>query len=438
MSSATVEELKYWDSQICKIGEKFNLDWYDIDYEIIDYNEMISAMAYTGLPTHYRHWSFGKAYERTHTLYNAGMQGLPYEMIINTDPSIAYLMLENGMYIHILTMSHCVGHSDFFKNNRMFAHTDAKNALSKFKSAGKYVKELIEDPSIGIEEVEAIIDACHAIKYQVPRYPGIKRKSHLDLKQLYAQKILEDEVGLYDDFDLEKIPLEKDYNLLSFITEHGRNLSDWQKNLVSVIEDNSSYFIPQALTKIMNEGWAVLIHEKIVTELQLPDKYHIPFIKLHNQVIRPQLGEINPYFLGYRIFKDIEKKFGFEECMLVREVHNDITFLRKYLTQELCDELNLFTYSFKKSKNYKTIDDVSDEVGWEKIRDDLIKTVGLSSVPVVYVEEIGESHTLILRHEHDGRDLDIPYAKKVHSYIEKLWGDEVRLYTLLEGDDWEF
>jgi len=438
MSDWTVEELEYWDNKICQLGKKYGLDWYDIDYEIIDYHEMISAMAYVGLPTHYRHWSFGKAYERTHTLYNAGMQGLPYEMIINTNPSIAYLMLENSMFIHILTMSHCVGHSDFFKKNRMFAHTDADNTLTKFKAAAKYIRSLIEDPSIGMEEVEKMMDACHAIKYQIPRYPGIKRHSPDDLKNIYAQKILEDKTGQYDDFDLEKIPLEREYNLLAFIADHSRNLKEWQRNLIRITEENSSYFIPQALTKIMNEGWAVLMHEKIVKDLELPDKYHIPFIKLHNQIVRPSLAQINPYHLGYKIFKDIEEKYGFEECLLVREVHNDITFLRKYLTFELCDKMNLFSYSFKKDKGSTTIDEVSDEIGWEMIRDNLIKTVGLNGVPVVYVEEMLNDHTLILQHEHDGRDLDIPYAKKVHEYIKYLWADEVELFTTLEGDDWEF
>jgi len=438
MTDRTAEELQHWDEKICRIGKKYGLDWYDIDYEIIDYHEMISAMAYTGLPTHYRHWSFGKAYERTHTLYNAGMTGLPYEMIINTDPSISYLMTENQMYIHILTMAHCLGHSDFFKNNRMFMHTNAGGALSRFKAAAKYIRSLIEDPSVGIDEVESIIDACHAIKYQVPRYPGIRRYTNEEIKLVYVQKIHEDNTGQYKDFDLDKIPLERDYNLLAFIAEHSRSLKEWQRNLITIIEENSSYFIPQAMTKIMNEGWAVLMHEKIVQELELPDKYHLPFIKLHNQVIRPQLGEMNPYYLGYRLFKDIEEKYGFEECKLVREVHNDITFLRKYLTQEMCDRMNLFSYSHKKSKGYKTIDDVSDERGWELIRDDLIKMIGLNSVPIVYVDEITKQHSLILRHEHDGRDLDIPYAKKVHRYIEELWGDEVKLYTALEGDDWEF
>ena len=311
MADWTVEELEHWDHKISQIGEKYGLDWYEIDYEIIDYHEMISAMAYTGLPTHYRHWSFGKAYERTHTLYNAGMTGLPYEMIINTNPSISYLMTENQMYIHILTMAHCLGHSDFFKNNRMFAHTNAEGALLKFKTAAKYIRSLIEDPTIGIDEVERIIDACHAIKYQVPRYPGIKRRTPAELREIYAQKIHEDDTGLYKDFNLDKIPLERDYNVLAFIAEHSRNLKEWLRNLISIIEEKSSYFVPQAMTKIMNEGWAVLMHEKILQDLVLPDKYHLPFIKLHNQVIRPHLGQINHYHLGYKLLEKIIEDKGF-------------------------------------------------------------------------------------------------------------------------------
>jgi len=438
MSSWTVTELESWDNKICEIAANYGLNWYDIDYEIIDYQEMIGAMAYTGLPTHYKHWSFGKAYERTHTLYNAGMQGLPYEMIINSDPSIAYLMRENEMHTHILTMAHCIGHSDFFKNNRTFFSTHPEIIISKFKAAGKFVKELIEDPSIGIDEVEKVLDACHAIKYQIPRFPGITRRSQKKLKQMYAKRILDDDLGIYKDFDLEKIPLDPDYNLVAFIIEHSRSLSEWQRNLMHIVEETSQYFIPQALTKIMNEGWAVLMHEKIVHELNLPDKYYLPFIKLHNQVIRPHLGSINPYYLGYKIFKKIEKESGFEECLLAREIHNDITFVRKYLDQEMCEELNLFSYSYKPDRDYTTVDEISDMIGWENVRDSLIKMIGLNSVPVIYVEELEKDHTLILRHEHDGRDLDIKYAKRVFGYIKNLWGDNIKLFTILEDEPWEF
>ncbi|HIB84069.1 MAG TPA: stage V sporulation protein R, partial [Chromatiaceae bacterium] len=129
---------------------------------------------------------------------------------------------------------------------------------------------------------------------------------------------------------------------------------------------------------------------------------------------------------------------GFEGCLLAREGHNDITFLRTYLDEEMCQELNLFSYSYKKSKDYISVDETSDTEGWEKVRDSLIKTVGLNAIPVIYVEQMKKDHTLILRHEHDGRDLDMEYATKVFSYIRDLWGDNVKLFTVLEGELWEF
>ena len=435
MSNWTVGDLEMWDGKICKIAADFNLDWFPIDYEIIDYQEMLSAMAYTGIPTHYRHWSYGKEYERTHTLYNMGQTGLPYEMIINSNPSIAYLMRENQLYIHVLTMAHCVGHSDFFKQNRMFAHTDPDNVMGTFKAAARYVRHLIEDPSIGIERVERILDAAHAIKYQVPRYPGIKYKTREEWVAIERKKQQKDPTY---EVDLKKYPHEPEYNLLLFIANNSRNLEEWERNLLLIVEENSKYFIPQALTKIMNEGWACTIHQKIINELNLPDSLYLPFIKLHNQVVRPHLGSVNPYHLGFELFKKIIEEKGFEEAMLIRETHNDITFLRTYLDQEFLMDQNLFSYSFKTDYKSSTIDDIADEGGWEQIRDALISNVGLNRVPIVFVMEMSKDHKLTLVHEHDGRDLEIPYAQKVFNYIKELWGDELILLSQIEGETWEF
>jgi len=435
MSDWTEKDLLHWDQKIAQVAENLGLDWHPIDYEIIDYQEMLGAMAYVGLPTHYRHWSYGKEYERTHTLYNMGQTGLPYEMIINSNPSIAYLMRENALYIHILTMAHCVGHSDFFKQNRMFADTNPNNIIDSFKSAAKYVRKLIEDPSIGIDRVEGILDAAHSIKYQAPRTPGIKYKTRDEVLQLEKLKMVEDPRYTCQ---LSKVPLRPEYNLLHFIAEHSKSLEDWERNLILIVEESSKYFIPQALTKVMNEGWACTIHHKIINELNLPDSLYLPFIKLHNQVVRPHLGTINPYHLGFKLFEKIIEKTGFEEAMIIREVHNDISFLRFYLDEEFMREQNYFSYSFKKDQKATTIDEVSDTDGWESVRDDMIKNIGLNRIPVVYVEEIERNNTLSLVHEHDGRDLDLNYAKKVYNNIKSLWGDEVRLISTVENDIWEF
>jgi stage V sporulation protein R len=438
MADWSMKELQEWDKKISSHGKKLGLDWYPIEYEICDYKEMIGHMAYTGLPTHYRHWSFGKSFDKIQTEYNLGMSGLPYEMIINSNPSISYLMTENPMSTHILTMAHCVGHSDFFKNNRMFSETRAGTALDRFKASGKRVKKYMEDPNIGIDEVERILDACHTIRFQIPRTPGIKRRDHKELKKYYTNLMINDTKGRWDHFDINRIPLEPDYNLLSFIATHNRHLEEWERDLIRIVEQESQYFVPQACTKIMNEGWACMIHEKIVNLLGIPDDYFLSFIRLHNQVVRPHLGRINPYHLGYKIFKDIEKTHGFHECLRVRETHNDETFLKTYLNENLCQDLNLFSYSFHKREGFNRITDVSGEDSWRTVRDDLIKSVGLNSIPVVLVHQLTKDGTLILKHEHDGRDLELSEANKVFEHINNLWTGKVRFTTIIEEDTWEF
>ena len=433
-----MDELQDWDRKICVLGEALSLDWYPIDYEICDYKEMIGHMAYTGLPTHYRHWSYGKSFDRIQTEYNLGMSGLPYEMIINSDPSISYLMTENPMPTHILTMAHCVGHSDFFKNNRMFAETGADTVIDRFKAAGKRVKKYMEDPNIGVTEVERILDACHSIRFQVPRTPGLKRRNHKDLKKYYKQLLLNDKTGRYDNFDLNKLPLEPDSNVLRFIAENDKFLEEWQRDLIRIVEQESLYFIPQAFTKIMNEGWACMIHEKILNALRLPDEYYLSFIKLHNQVVRPHLGRVNPYHLGFKIFKHIEKERGFEECIRIRETCNDETFIKSYLNQELCNELNLFSFSYDNTQGVNRIRNISNQEGWQTVRDDLIKNVGLNSAPIVLVKELRKDGTLVLEHQHDGRDIELSEANKVFEHINDLWGGEVKFTTIIEDDTWEF
>jgi stage V sporulation protein R len=438
MPDWSMSELQEWDKKICTLGEGLGLDWYPIDYEICDYKEMMGHMAYTGIPTHYRHWSYGKSFDRIQTEYNLGMSGLPYEMIINSNPSISYLMTENPMPTHILTMAHCVGHSDFFKNNRMFSETRADTAIDRFKSASKRVKKYMEDPHIGIDNVEKILDACHAIKYQVPRTPGIKRRNHKDLKKYYRELIINDATGKWDNFDLSKIPLEPDNNLLKFIADNNPMLKPWERDLITIVEQESLYFIPQACTKIMNEGWACMIHEKIVNALGIPDEYFLSFIRLHNQVVRPHMGRINPYHLGFRMFKYIEENQGFKECLRVRETHSDETFIKTYLDEYLCKELNLFSYSFNRRDGYNKITEVSGEATWRTVRDDLITNVGLNSVPVVVVKELKKDGTLVLEHEHDGRDLELSEANKVFEYINELWSGGVKFTTVIEDESWEF
>ena len=433
MSDWGINNLEEWDDKIIELAKSHNLDWFPISYEICDYYAMIGNMAYHGMPLHYRHWSYGKSFERTHQMYNLGAEGLPYELIINSDPSIAYLMRENPFYLQLLIMCHCVGHSDFFKNNLTFANTGPEHIIQRFKNAKKRIDSYIEDPSIGIEKVERILDAAHALSMNVP--PNCREYiPHKDRRKELIDRIKSGDEAVKNK-NPDQFPIEDEIDLLGFICEMALNLEDWERDIISIVRNESMYFMPQIRTKIMNEGWASFWHYRLMHELDLPQKYHIPFLKSHNQVVRPHLGRINPYHLGFYMFNKIEERYGLEECFIAREVCHDESFLRQYLTKEDCYELNLFSYSLYK-KDY-VINEISDDEGWKAIKASLIKQVGSNSIPKIIIKELKANNVLRIHHEHDGRDLELGYAEKVVDYITTLWGGVVRLDTVIEHEPFE-
>jgi stage V sporulation protein R len=429
-----LEDLQVWDEKITKLAKERNLDWYELDYEVVDYHEMIGAMVHHGMPSMYSHWSFGKSFEQTMNRYNLGAEGLPYELIINSNPSLAYLMRENPLYLQILIMAHCVGHSDFFKNNRMFKNTQPNLVIQKLRSAKKRIQGYVEDPNIGISVVEKVIDACQALQFQTTKYGQIRRP-HSEMKADYVELMNNDKNGEYKNFNINFYPLEPDYDLLGFIEENA-DIPEWQRDIINVCRYEGQYFWPQIQTKIMNEGWASFWHYTLCHELDLPGDLHLPIIKMHNAVVRPHIGAINPYHLGFHLFQKIKERHGIEECFLAREVCYDVSFLRQYLTEEDCVDLNLFSYSSKKREGV-TVDDVSDDIGWEQVKANLISNVAGGSIPVVYVDELKRDGMLIVKHEHDGRDLELKHANEVVEHIKHLWNGPVKFYTMIEEESWE-
>ena len=368
-------------------------------------------------------------------MYNAGMEGLPYELIINSNPSIAYLMRENPMYLQILIMAHCVGHSDFFKNNRMFSRTRPDSVNSRFRNAKKRIQEYSENPNIGQKKVESFIDSVHSIRFQTERN-GIPRQTKAQIKQNYVDIINSNKHDNLDKFiDLDRPILEPDHDLLSFLIENGSHFKDWQLDVLNIIKDESQYFIPQMKTKIINEGHASFWHYKILNELDLPQKFYIPFIKSHNQVVRPHIGGINPYHIGFHIYKKVEEKFGLDECLFIREVMNDESAILNYLDRDDFRELNLFSFSTK--QEYISIDEISDEEGWKEVRSSFIKSIGTNGIPSIHVTDLTSSGGLILRHDFDGRELNLDFSDNVVNNIRKIWPGDVKLFTVLEDEVWE-
>lgn len=439
----TLNDLEEWNKRIEEKVKEFNLNCYPQEFEIINYNDMIAYEAYVGMPSRYRHWSFGKAYEKTKTLYSLNLTGLAYEMVINSNPCLAYLMKDNTLLLQILTMAHVYGHNDFFKNNRLFKEgTNADYALEMFKLDGDSISRYINDPNIGYEKVERVLDAAHAIKFQIPRVIGERRVSNEEQKKLlideYNKKI--EDRGILDSHknieipDVTKIPLSPDDDIIQFIIDYS-DLEEWEKHILKIVKRESEYFLPQIETKMMNEGWACFWHYRILKSLNLDGGLHLEFLKRHNDVVAPIIGGINPYYIGFKIFEDIEKRYGLEKVFEVRTLERDASFLRKYLTQELCSELNLFEFG---KKNYDfVIEEVADENGWKNIRDYLSNTSGVGSIPYIRVLELNKKdNTLTLEHVFDGRELEFNYAKETLKYIGELWGYKVQLLSnTLDGKE---
>lgn len=438
----TISDLEKWNSKIEKIAREAGLDYYPQEFEIINYKEMLAYEAYVGMPSRYPHWSFGKAYEKLKTLYTYNLTGLAYEMVINSNPCVAYLMKENTLLLQILTMAHVYAHNDFFKNNRLFREgTDASYTLEMFKNHGMIVRSYINDPSIGYENVEKMLNAAHSVKLQIGRTVGGRHRDNEELKQEiiegYRDKssrysILEPRTVIAPP-DVNKIPLEPEDDLLYFIAKYG-DLEEWQRTILDIVRKETEYFIPQIETKIMNEGWASYWHYNILKRLNLPTELHLEFIKRHNDVVRPVLGSLNPYYLGFEIFKDTAEKYGEERIFEIREFDRDDSFIRRHLNQELCTKLNLFEY-VKKGSDY-VIEEVSDDRGWKEIRNAIADSAGMGTVPYIRVTDMSrKDKTLTLEHVFDGRELNLSYAEETLKCVYDLWGHRVLLNTKISGND---
>lgn len=431
-----IKDLMKWNEKIEEKAIELGLDFYPQEFEIIGFEEMLGYEAYVGMPSRYPHWSFGKSYDKNKTLYSFNLTGLPYEMVINSDPCLAYLMRENTLLLQILTMAHVYGHNDFFKNNRLFKEgTKASYSLELFKLDADTIRGYINTPGIGYERVERILDAAHAIKFNIGRVVGRKEKTDAEIRdnilQEYKRRV--ENRSILDPNqeivlpNLDKIPLEPYDDVVQFIINYG-NLEEWEKNILRIVKRETEYFLPQIETKTMNEGWACFCHYTILNNLKLPEGLHLEFLKRHNDVVAPMVGGLNPYYIGFKIFQDLYQKYGMEKIFEVREIERDSSFIRRYLTRELCEELNLFEYG-KRSFDY-VIEEVSDEEGWKEIRNNLAFGMGLGSIPYIRVIDLDKNdNTLTLEHVFDGRELEMSYAKQTLKYIQSLWGRNVKLKT---------
>ncbi|HEX5795351.1 MAG TPA: SpoVR family protein, partial [Geminicoccaceae bacterium] len=336
--------------------------------------------------------------------------------------------------------------------------TRAEHTLAQFKMRADRVRDYEEDPSIGQERVEALIDAAHALSMNCRRNAAIRKLAPEEQRQrrIEAAEPRSDPFARlhrrpeYAEPDLRQVPLEPEEDILLFIRDHNRHLEAWAQDVLTIVHDEAQYFLPQIETKIMNEGWASYWHHKIMNSLELPQDIYLEFLVRHNQVICPHPGGINPYHVGFKVWHDIVRRFesptaaeieaygphemsGRDKIFEVRETDRDASFLRRFLTEELMRELDLFEYEPRGDNLVVT--KVADEDSWRQVKETLIQTVGMNAQPVIriYDADYGNNRALYLKHEYDGRDLHIGYAEKTLGYLHQLWGHRVLLETLMKG-----
>ncbi|MFJ1299664.1 SpoVR family protein [Pseudomonadota bacterium AL_CKDN230030165-1A_HGKHYDSX7] len=472
-SEWTFELIQQYDEVIAATAREYGLDTYPNQIEVITSEQMLDAYASAGLPIGYPHWSYGKEFIRNEQYYRKGMQGLAYEIVINSNPCISYLMEENSMAMQALVIAHaCYGHNSFFKNNYLFRQwTDADGVLDYLVFARRFVMECEERH--GIEAVEAILDSCHALQmHGVDRY---KRPTPISYRE-EAQRQAEREEHARRQFndlwrtvpkmqsapEAEKrgvFPPEPEENLLYFIEKYSPTLEPWQKELVRIVRKVGQYFYPQTQTKVMNEGWATFWHYTLLNRLhqrgQVNDGFMMEVLASHTNVVSQRgfdergYGGINPYALGYAMMTDIrrmcenptdEDRRWFPDIVgtgwvktldFAMRNFKDESFISQYLSPKLIREFRFFAVADHQANPKLEIAAIHDDEGYRHVRRLLAAQHNRDNqVPdIQVVRYFRESdRSLVLRHTQSrGRPLDGGEADQVMKHLGRLWGFRVRL-----------
>lgn len=467
----TFSLLQEYLEQIDQVARHYRLDTYPHQIEIITAEQMIDAYSSVGMPINYTHWSFGKKFIETEQRYKQGQQGLAYEIVINSNPCVAYLMEENTITLQALVIAHaCYGHNSFFKNNYLFrSWTDASSIVDYLLFARQYISDCEE--KYGVEEVEKLLDSCHALmNYGVNRY---KRPQKISLEEEKARQkareaYLQSQVNTLwrtlpkqnreNRNQSSRFPAEPQENILYFLEKNAPLLEPWQREIVRIVRKISQYFYPQKQTQVMNEGWATFWHYTLLNHLydagRLTDRFMFEFLHNHTNVIyqpsynSPHYNGINPYALGFAMYQDIrricehpteEDHQWFPEIAgtdwldtlhFAMRDFKDESFISQFLSPKLMRDFRFFSVLDDDLNHYLQISAIHDEQGYRSLREHLAAQYNLSNIePNIQVWDVAlrGDRSLTLRYIPDNR---IPLAKshqEVLKHLHRLWGFDIYL-----------
>jgi stage V sporulation protein R len=472
-SEWSFELLEDYHREIARIAENFELDTYPNQIEIINSEQMLDAYASVGMPINYHHWSYGKSFLNSEQSYRRGHMGLAYEIVINSNPCISYLMEENTMTMQALVIAHaCYGHNSFFKGNYLFqTWTDADSIIEYLVFARNYMSGCEERH--GVDAVELILDSCHALMNQgVDRY---KRPSPISMqeeqkRQHTREQYLQEQVNdLWRTIPISKsadelkqeitFPLEPEENLLYFFEKHSPLLAPWQREVIRIVRKVARYLYPQRQTKVMNEGWACFWHFHILHQLYLEglvnDGFMLEFLQQHTNVLyqpdfdSPHYNGVNPYTLGFAMMQDLkriceaptkEDRQWFpdiagspwrETLDFAMKNFKDESFILQFLSPKLIRDLRLFCVEDDAKKDHMEVSCIHNEDGYQAVREALSAAHNLSNMEPnieVYKVDTQGDRTLHLRHErHEQRPLDDKSSVEMLKHVRRLWGFDVQL-----------
>ncbi|MBV9331448.1 MAG: SpoVR family protein, partial [Alphaproteobacteria bacterium] len=464
------------------------LDVYPNQIEIISSEQMLDAYSSLAMPLMYNHWSFGKLFAREEVLYRAGYSALAYEIVINSSPCISYLLEENTMTMQALVMAHAAfGHNHFFKNNYLFRQwTNAEGILDYLAFAKKYVAACEE--KYGRDEVEAVLDAAHALmdqgvfRYRRPPKPSRERVLEKRRRRMQYEEEAYNElwrtlpagieppaappIASTDDEDFDgdmKLPEE---NLLYFLEKHSPVLKAWQRETLRIVRNLAQYFYPQKQLKVMNEGCATFVHYTIMNMLfdrgQISEGSLLEFMHSHTSVVfQPEFSDrryygFNPYALGYGMMADIRRICehpteedrewfphfaGSGDFMTVLKDawanYRDESFIEQFLSPKLMRDFRLFSLFDKADQPTYKVSAIHNESGYRAVRSALARQfdIGIAEPNIQVVgADLKGNRSLCLRHlMHRGVPLQHANKELVLSHVERLWGHDVVLEETAEA-----
>jgi spore cortex formation protein SpoVR/YcgB (stage V sporulation) len=471
----TFDLLDDYLKEIDRVAKLYRLETYPHQIEVITSEQMMDAYSSVGMPINYAHWSFGKKFIETEQRYKHGQQGLAYEIVINSNPCIAYLMEENTITMQALVMAHaCYGHNSFFRNNYLFrSWTDASSIVDYLIFARNYIAKCEE--RYGLEEVEKLLDSCHALmNYGVDRY---KRPQKISLQEETArqqsrEEYLQSQVNMLwrtlprrekesSQAEAARYPSEPQENLLYFMEKNAPLLESWQREILRIVRKVSQYFYPQKQTQVMNEGWATFWHYTILNHLydegKVSERFMLEFLHSHtNVVFQPPYNSqwyngINPYALGFAMFQDIkricqepteEDRYWFpdiagsdwlETMHFAMREFKDESFISQFLSPKVMRDFRLFTVMDDDRNNFLEIAAIHDEAGYRAIRQQLSAQYNLSNLEPniqVYDVDLRGDRSLTLRYVPNSRTPLDKSRREVLKHVHRLWGFDIHLEQL--------